>query len=125
MSDWQDDIINDVDEALNEWGSTEAYIYQPGTPATFNPGTGTYAGGTDPVALKVNAVFKTVSTHMIDNTNILATDKEVRISPKGLLAIPEVGDKIKRGDKIFTIIRDISMKPADKNLMLRYVIRAD
>lgn len=124
MADWQDDIIDDVDDALGEWGSQDAtVIYTQASQGTFDPVTGTFEGGETPERVRVKAVFKPVDQRLVDGQNVLASDCMARMSPKGLSVLPAIGDKIKRGKDVYKIVNVYHSRPADKPLLLVYQVR--
>ncbi len=125
MADWQDDIVDDVDDALGEWGSQDAtVIYTQASQGAFNPVTGTYEGGETPESVRVKAIFAPVNQHFVDGQNTLASDCLVRMSPKGLSVLPSVGDTIRHKEKTYKIIFHRHAQPADKPLVLVYQVRA-
>ena len=120
-----DSFINLADSLLDKWGSENAIFVQPGDPGTFNPATGSYTGATADTEVTVKAIFTPVSSYMVDNTNVLASDVIIKISPKGLTTVPVTGNKIKRSSETYTILNPKNIKPGDQNVLLVYHARAD
>ena len=120
-----DSFIDLADSLLDEWGSDNAVFYQPGSAGTYNAATGKYTGATADTEVSIKAIFTPVSQYMVDNTNVLASDVIIKVSPKGLSTIPTTGNKIKRGSEVYKILNPKNVKPGDQNVLLVYHARAD
>jgi len=114
-----------ANKLLDRFGSDDALLVQPGGEPTFNPGTGEYEGGDDDIEVPIKAVFTPVSTQRIDNQNVLAGDVVVKIATAGLVAVPEVGDKISRGSEQYSILSVRKVQPADTAIIYECHARAD
>jgi len=120
-----DEFVEIVDKAFEEWGSQDPVWVKPGSPGTLNPNTGIYTGATASTNVPIKAIFKPVSLFYVDGKNVLAGDVEIKMSPKDLATIPQIGDKIKRGSVTFTVINPKHIQPGDTPLLLVYHARLD
>ncbi len=118
-----DDFQGLANDLLGEYGSGDAYLVSV-TPGGYNPATGKHVGGSQ-VDIPINAVFMPVKAWRIDGENVIAGDLVVKAGTANLNAAPKVGDKVKRGAEVYSVLGVGDIKPADTTILFDLHVRAD
>jgi len=109
-----------VERAKKRGRASDTSLTKAGSGGTYNPGTGEFEGGSDPVTYTAWGVKIGYEQTDIDGTLIQRGDQRVYVPAMGFVR-PETNEQITVGGKVCTVVGVEVVAPGDVDVL--YVIQ--
>ncbi len=109
-----------IERAKARGRASTVKLSRPGTPGTYNPATGKYEGGSEPITYKAPGVKIGYEQSDVDGAMVQRGDQQLYVPALGFTR-PATNEQITVGEEAFTVIGVEILAPGDTDIL--YIIQ--